>query len=424
MRRVLLLMFLGLAHGAYKLQEQFRWKALDYAYPTEEARRQAIMNGRFIPENNLPVGIEIWNNKLFVTVPRWMAGIPSTLNYIPLYEGVPESPPLIPYPSFEANEVANCENGFTTAYRLKADECDRLRVLDTGTFGIGNTTTNPCPYAINVFDLHTDTRIRRYELRKEDTNANTFIANIAIDIGKSCEDTFAYMSDELGYGLIAYSWEQNKSWRFAHSFFMPDPLKGDFNIGGLNFQWGEEGIFGMSLTRIQQDGYRLMHFSPLASDREFQVSTRILRDSTKVESSYHDFTPLKERGPLAHTTSRVMDDSGVQFFNLIDRNGVGCWNSDKPYSPENLAMVDRDDLALSFPADVKIDREKNVWVISDKMPNFLIDKLNYNEINFRIFFAPMEVLIKDTVCEIKPVQELNVLNPFDYQLYSKKRFYY
>lgn len=74
MRRVLLLMFLGLAHGAYKLQEQFRWKALDYAYPTEEARRQAIMNGRFIPENNLPVGIEIWNNKLFVTVPRWMAG--------------------------------------------------------------------------------------------------------------------------------------------------------------------------------------------------------------------------------------------------------------------------------------------------------------------------------------------------------------
>lgn len=286
-----------------------------------------------------------------------------------------------------------------------------------------NQTVNNLQYNNSNLKINFKTS-HRYELRKEDTNANTFIANIAIDIGKSCEDTFAYMSDELGYGLIAYSWEQNKSWRFAHSFFMPDPLKGDFNIGGLNFQWGEEGIFGMSLTRIQQDGYRLMHFSPLASDREFQVSTRILRDSTKVESSYHDFTPLKERGPLAHTTSRVMDDSGVQFFNLIDRNGVGCWNSDKPYSPENLAMVDRDDLALSFPADVKIDREKNVWVISDKMPNFLIDKLNYNEINFRIFFAPMEVLIKDTVCEIKPVQELNVLNPFDYQLYSKKRFYY
>lgn len=34
----------------------------------------------------------------------------------------------------------------------------------------------------------------------------------------TCLDTFAYFSDELGYGLIAYSWEQNKSWRFEHRF--------------------------------------------------------------------------------------------------------------------------------------------------------------------------------------------------------------
>lgn len=124
---------------------------------------------------------------------------------------------------------------------MKADSCDRLWILDTGTFGIGNTTTNPCPYALNVFDLHTNTRIRRYELRKEDTNERTFIANIAVEIGDSCEDAFAYFSDELGYGLISYSWEQNKSWRFTHGFFLPDPIRGDFIIGGLNFQWFEEG---------------------------------------------------------------------------------------------------------------------------------------------------------------------------------------
>lgn len=56
-----------------------------------------------------------------------------------------------------------------------------------GTVGIGNTTQNLCPYAVNVFDLQTNRRIRRYELRPEDTNANTFIANTAVDIGKSCE---------------------------------------------------------------------------------------------------------------------------------------------------------------------------------------------------------------------------------------------
>lgn len=90
-----------------------------------------------------------------------------------------------------------------------------------------------CPYAIHVFDLATDSVLRKYTLRPEDTNANTFIANIAIDIGsKGCEDTFLYASDELGYGLISYSWELNTSWRHHHSYLMPDPLAGDYNIGG------------------------------------------------------------------------------------------------------------------------------------------------------------------------------------------------
>lgn len=57
-----------------KLQEQYYWKALDFAYPSEQARLKAIQTKRFIPENNLPVGIEVWNDKLFVTVPRWKSG--------------------------------------------------------------------------------------------------------------------------------------------------------------------------------------------------------------------------------------------------------------------------------------------------------------------------------------------------------------
>ena len=108
----------------------------------------------------------------------------------------------------------------------QADACNRLWVLDTGTVGIGNTTQNVCPYSILVFDLVTDQLLRRYTLRAQDTNANTFIANIAVDVGRSCDDTFMYASDELGYGLIVYSWELNTSWRVQHGYFLPDPLKG------------------------------------------------------------------------------------------------------------------------------------------------------------------------------------------------------
>lgn len=268
--------------------------------------------------------------------------------------------------------------------------------------------------------MATDRRIRRYEFRAEDTNPNSFIANIAIDIGRNCEDVFAYFSDELGYGLISYSWEQNRSWRFEHSFFFPDPLRGDFNVAGLNFQWGEEGIFGMALSPTQNDGFRTLYFSPLASNREFSVSTRILRDANRVEESYHDFSYFpEERAGEAHTTSRVMSDDGVMLFNLIDQNAVGCWNSASAYTPKNHAIVDRNDETLVFPADVKIDETNTVWVISDRMPVFLIAELDYTDINFRIFSAPLDSLLQGTVCESRrtphrfsPISLLGAKNDF------------
>lgn len=238
----------------------------------------------------------------------------------------------------------------------------------------------------------------RYEFRAEDVNPRTFIANTLVDIRDDCNDAYAYFSDELGYGLIVYSFRENKSWRFSHSYFMPDPLRGDFTIDKLNFQWGEEGIFGMSLSPIQGDGHRVLFFSPLASYREFAVSTRTLQNSSKVEDSYKEFYPLAERGPNTHTTARVMDENGVQFFNLIDQNAVGCWNSRNSYHPSNMAVVFKDDRRLIFPADVKVDRYGNLWVISDRMSNFLIASLDYADVNFRVFYAPIRSLIEDTVC--------------------------
>ncbi|XP_016995421.2 protein yellow [Drosophila takahashii] len=388
--------------AAYKLQERYSWNQLDFAFPNARLKEQALASGDYIPQNGLPVGVEHFGNRLFVTVPRWRDGIPATLTYINMDRSLTGSPELIPYPDWRSNTAGDCANSITTAYRIKVDECGRLWVLDTGTVGIGNTTTNPCPYAVNVFDLTTDTRIRRYELPGVDTNPNTFIANIAVDIGKSCDDAYAYFADELGYGLIAYSWELNKSWRFsAHSYFFPDPLRGDFNVAGINFQWGEEGIFGMSLSPIRSDGYRTLYFSPLASHRQFAVSTRILRDETRTEDSYHDFVALDERGPNAHTTSRVMSDDGIELFNLIDQNAVGCWHSSMPYSPQFHGIVDRDDVGLVFPADVKIDENKNVWVLSDRMPVFLLSDLDYADTNFRIYTAPLATLIENTVCDLR-----------------------
>nr|CAD7457428.1 unnamed protein product [Timema tahoe] len=396
-----LIMTTSMVSCTSKLVERFSWRYMDYAYPDDISRQESFRLGDYRPENNIPVGIEVWRDKLFVTVPRWREGVPSTLNYISLTKSFPDSPKLTPYPDWNTNRQGNC-GGVTTTYRIKADKCDRLWVLDSGTVGIGNTTRQVCPYALLVFDLTTDKLLRRYQYKEEDTNQNTFIANIAVDIGSTCDDTFVYASDELGYGLIVYSYTENTSWRVTHGFFHPDPLKGDFNVGGLNYQWEEEGIFGLALSPIKGDGFRTLFFHPLASNREFAVSTRILRDKNLATESYHEFASLEERGPNTHSTASVMSDDGVLLYNLVDQNAVGCWNSKSPYLPENQGIVDKDDVGLVFPSDVKIDANQNVWVMSDRMPIFLISNLDYGDVNFRVYSAPISELTLGTVCNAKP----------------------
>lgn len=65
---------MGFANCAFKLQEKYSWTELDFQFPSPAAKRQAIASGDYIPRNALPVGVEHFRNKVFVTVPRWRDG--------------------------------------------------------------------------------------------------------------------------------------------------------------------------------------------------------------------------------------------------------------------------------------------------------------------------------------------------------------
>uniref|UniRef100_A0A6V7LC42 Protein yellow n=1 Tax=Bracon brevicornis TaxID=1563983 RepID=A0A6V7LC42_9HYME len=64
----------GTNFGRAPILERYSWNILDWAYPDQTSRDAAIASGDYVPQNGLPVGIEVWRNKLFVTVPRWKNG--------------------------------------------------------------------------------------------------------------------------------------------------------------------------------------------------------------------------------------------------------------------------------------------------------------------------------------------------------------
>lgn len=71
---VFFILFVGLVSAQNRLQERYNWRQLDWVFPNQQIRDRLIATGDYIPTNGLPVGIERWQNKLFVSVPRWRNG--------------------------------------------------------------------------------------------------------------------------------------------------------------------------------------------------------------------------------------------------------------------------------------------------------------------------------------------------------------
>lgn len=67
--------------------EVFSWRQVDFEFPDERTRRAAIASGEYVQANNLPLGLGVWRDKVFITVPRWKAGVASTLNYVRIESG-------------------------------------------------------------------------------------------------------------------------------------------------------------------------------------------------------------------------------------------------------------------------------------------------------------------------------------------------
>ncbi|XP_053959654.1 protein yellow [Anastrepha ludens] len=413
-----------------KLEERFSWKQLEFEWPSEQAEKEAISTGHYVPENNLPLGLERWNNKLFVTVPRWKAGVAASLNYIDL-NSADKSPKLRPYPSWATNTLpidVQPQEGKTPAggrldadkalptetelkdnatiistFRIQVDVCDRLWVLDTGLADILGSPKQITPNAIVIFDLKTDQLVRRFAIPKEQTKEDTFFANIVIDSDRNdCNNAYAYIPDLGAYGLIVYSLRDNHSYRVKHNFFHFDPLQGDFNVGGVNFQW-TDGIFGLAIGPTNPDQTKDIYFHALASTKEFKVSNRVLQNETHVTSpaAYYDFKFVGDRGMNGQSTAEVYDkETGVLFYTQVNKDAIACWNVNRPYDSESQGLIDSDSHTLVFPNDMKIDNDGTIWVLSDKMPLYLYKELDPAAVNYRILSGNNRELIKGTPCEV------------------------
>lgn len=52
------------------IDEKFAWRELEFHWPSDDAKNEAVENGNYVVENNLPLAFDVWKDKIFLTVPR------------------------------------------------------------------------------------------------------------------------------------------------------------------------------------------------------------------------------------------------------------------------------------------------------------------------------------------------------------------
>lgn len=352
-------------------------------------------------ENNIPMGVNVWKDKVFISIPRRRLGVPATLNYVSLKSRNRHNVPLIPYPNWNINlypDTSGRGENLVSVYRFAIDPCDRMWLVDTGILELpGNRTYVRPQHQLVIINLQNDEIISRYDIPSNVVTSLTTLSGLTVDVTKeTCQDAYVYFPDLAGYGLIVYNLRENRFWRVNHDYFYLESHYGDFFVSGHHFQWND-GVFSVELTDIKSDGYRDLYFHSMAGISQYRVSTRIVRNETLATRSYHgdDFKIIGNRGPNGQTSiAEIYTPTGTMFLGLVNLNALGCWNINNQSS---LFIVKMDEKKMSYPSDLKIVGNK-IYVLTTTMPGFLYGRLNYTEINFRVWSNSINKAIEGTLC--------------------------
>lgn len=289
-----------------------------------------------------------------------------------------------------------------SVYRTHVDACNRLWFVDTGLLEYPDNRIQVQPPSIWVIDLATDQRLLRFEIPASVQPRGNGMASITVDVDDDhCDQAFAYLPDLANYRLYVFSLASQRMWSFGHNFFHFDPVNGDFDVAGVQFQW-DDGIFSLTLGPKNSRGFRTAYFHAMAAITEFAVSTEVLQNEQNAARSNHgrDFKLLGHRQPQSQCTMHDYDeDTGVMFYAEVGRNAIGCWNTRKAFSTKNHDIVHRDNEQMIYPSDLSVDSDGTLWVMSNTMPRFLYARLDENEFNFRVWRTKAEDAIRGTKCE-------------------------
>ncbi|CAG0901892.1 unnamed protein product [Darwinula stevensoni] len=340
------------------------WTFVDYVWPDEESRIEALQNGDYIPENCAITGLKVYNGDIFVTTPRWKPGVPAALSRV--VDGV-----LAPYPRWELQEIGNC-HAFQFVQSMEIDALGRMWIIDTGR-AEGFNYSEPCPAKLRVWDIADERFIRMHEFPSSVVPPTNFLNDIVVDLTE--EDAYAYITDANEAALIVYRYRRDESWVARHEVMLPTPGAETIIINGVEFSTNT-AIDGIALWNSEQ-----VYFCPLTSFELYSIPTEILRNETLATGNLDDYIIEHPQRPSQADGMVVVGDT--LYFGSLAENAIYSYRVNNSYE-----MVARDDVTMEW-VDTFAVSDGYLWFTTNRLHLFFLGQLAEDEPNFRIMRVPL-----------------------------------
>jgi sugar lactone lactonase YvrE len=373
----------GWAHQPPELEIVAEWNSLPYhiqdrriwnRWKHSDIFGKALMQGAKVDSKG----------NIYVSTARWGGKeIPATLSKL-VKKG--HGYVLVPFPSEAINDVNN-PKGLKAVLGFEIDRNDVMWILDQG--HIAGAPSGPGDEKLILWDLKTNTEIKRYEFTDADSDKTcSFLNDVVVD-----NDTdFAYITDSgifcspLDGGLLVYDLKNNKARRVLdRTMFTQNEPNFFFNIPSRNY--GIRPVLKDTPMLTGADGIALsgdkktLYWTSLTGHSLWALDTELLRDFGTPESVLQSAVRLVTTLP-SNTDGMTADRDNNVYMTALTLNGLMRLNA-KTGLVERFAfhpeMSWADTLAWG-PNDALyiVSNHLNVWVDGDmnfhhpRVPNFRI----------------------------------------------------
>ena len=373
-------------------QPSIVWESVevDWNWPGgAQEKAEAVASGRYIVANNVVTGVKYYKGNYFLTVPRWLSGVPSTMNVYNPDEDQSSTYLLNAWPSFAMNTVDDC-SAFQYVQSMEIDSEGRMWIIDVGSVDIfesgGAGRRNVCPPKLVIIDIDSKEILHKH-IFSPDVASWTF--NFLNDIVLDQKEGFAYISDTLGYnntgGIITYNYNTDTSRRLTdNSTQIQWSDRGNiFHINGRSYNM----MSPSDTIALDGDG-KTLFYGALSGFDMYEIPTSVLRSFNLTDEEVASHIKKAFRRPSQCDGMTSASSPGVFFYGTHDGPdslvrttlaGDGSATTVTLYS-NNDTMQWVDTLAWK-------GAEETLIFSTNRLQRFFLQNppLSSNESNFRVF---------------------------------------